>query len=127
MARDAARAHVTKAEEYLDAARIVLDHEYCNATCSLAVISGINAKDAICILSVGFTGKSDDHARAAAELRQSGAIGARLAPTLSRLLSVKAKSQYSAPSVTAADASDAVKRAERLITAARELLTSTPG
>jgi uncharacterized protein (UPF0332 family) len=36
-AREAARAHLAKAEEYLEAARVVLEHEHYNAACSLAV------------------------------------------------------------------------------------------
>lgn len=124
--RDQARAHLDKAAEYLDAARVVLDHGFHNATCSLAVTSGINAKDAICLLSVGHSDKSDQHDAAIAELRKSGPVGAALAPTLDRLLSKKAKSQYSSISMTPSDAEDATKRAARLFDAATDLYRSMP-
>jgi len=124
--KDDARPHLDKAEEYLQAAMIVAqDHRY-NAACSLAVTSAINAKDVICILSVGFTDKSDSHDKAVAELRKSGPIGAQIAPTFSKLLSRKTKAQYSAPSVGVSDALDAVKRAERVFAVAKELYDSTP-
>jgi len=119
-----ARPHLDKAEEFLEAAKVVLEYESFNAACSLAVTSGINSKDVICILSMGYTDKSDNHGKAVADLKKSGPVGAKMAPTLNRLLSKKAKSQYAAPSVTAQDANDAVKQAERFYYEAKRLFTS---
>ena len=62
--------------------------------------------------------------KAVADLKKSGPVGAKMAPTLNRLLSKKAKSQYAAPSVTAQDANDAVKQAERFYYEAKLLFTS---
>lgn len=119
---DEARQHVQKAEEYLRSARLVLTEGFTNAACSLAITSGINSKDAICLGSLGLTSKSDDHGRAVDELRRSGATGASMAPTLSRLLAKKSKSQYASTSISLTDAQDAVRRAERLWDAARDVL-----
>jgi len=43
-----ARAHLSKAREFLEAAEVNRDLELFNAATSAAVISGINSKDAIC-------------------------------------------------------------------------------
>lgn len=123
--RSDARPHLDKAEEYLESARLVLAHGSYNAACSLAVTSGINSKDVICLLSVGHTNKSDNHDKAVEELRRSGPVGQGVAPTMGKLLSKKTKSQYLGPSVTVADADAAVKRAERLFGVAKELFNST--
>lgn len=124
--REQARLHVAKAEEYWVAARTVWAEGHVNATCSLAVTSGINSKDAICLLTVGRTGKSDDHRTAVDELRKSGPQGAALAPTLGRLLSKKSISQYASASLTRRDAEEALSRAERLLKSAHEALRSRP-
>lgn len=122
--KDEARPHLAKAREYLDAARTALEHGHHNAACSLSVTSGINAKDVICIVSVGSTDKSDRHDKAVDELRKSGPVGMAMAETLRKLLGAKSKSQYSAASVSRSDADAAIKRAERMCDAARSLLDS---
>lgn len=126
MHRDRAHPHLQKAEEYLTATRLTAQSGLSNAACSLAITSGINSKDVICLLSVGYSDKSVNHDSAVAELRRSGPVGAAMAPTLDRLLSEKTKSQYSPASVTRTDADDAEKRAARLFEAATVLFGSTP-
>ncbi len=123
--KDEARPHLAKAEEYVDAAGLVMEYGRYNAACSLAVTAGINSKDVICILSVGYTDKSDNHGKAVDDLRKSGPIGKRMTETLRKLLGQKTKSQYSPASVSATDADAAVKRAERLFDAAKELFSTT--
>jgi hypothetical protein len=119
-----ARAHVAKAREFLDAAQLSHDLALFNAAASSAVISGINSKDAICLRLTGRTRKSDNHADAVTELRAAGPAGARMAPTLSRLLTLKTKSQYQVESVAAADAAKAVDWASRLLDAAEVVVSS---
>jgi hypothetical protein len=51
--RAEALAHLDKAQEFLEAARIALDERWHNAATSSAVLAGINAKDALCFGSVG--------------------------------------------------------------------------
>jgi uncharacterized protein (UPF0332 family) len=54
-----ARAHLRKAREFLDAAVLSLDCDLYNAATWSAVTSGINAKDAICLVLTGTTAKSE--------------------------------------------------------------------
>lgn len=119
-----ARAHLAKAREFLDAARFNLDVDLFNAATSDAVISGINAKDAICLRLTGTTRKADAHSEAVAELKASGPAGATVAPTLSRLLKLKTKSQYHAVSVAPADATKAIEWATRLLEGAEGVVSS---
>jgi hypothetical protein len=121
---DDARAHLAKAREFLTAARSNLDLELFNAATSDAVISGINSKDAICLRLTGTTRKADGHNEAVAELKAAGPGGAALAPTLSRLLKLKAKSQYQSASIAAADATKAVEWAARLLEGAEVVVSS---
>lgn len=92
-----------------------LGNDHANAAASNAVIAGINAKDAICLVLVGKTSKADDHRQAVKELKQAGKIGAELAPTLDRLLKTKTKSQYQSVSIAIKDAEVAVRQASRLV------------
>ena len=107
--KDEARPHLAKAQEYLDAARLVLEYGHNNAACSLSVTAGINSKDVVCILSTGRTDKSDSHDKAVEDLSKSGPAGA-----------------HAAPSVTQSDAEQCVKQAGRLVDDAKELFNSTP-
>jgi len=100
---DDARAHLAKAREFLEASRVNLDLKLFNAATSDAVISGINSKDAICLRLTGTTRKADGHHEAVAELKAAGSAGLGLASTLSRLLTLKTKSQYQSASVAAVD------------------------
>lgn len=122
--RDAARTHLRKARQFLDAASVSRDLGLLDAATSAAVIAGVNAKDAICLSVVGRTNKADDHTATVAELRSSGPAGRALAPVLSRLLRLKTTSQYQAVSVSATDAGKAIEWATRLVDAAHEEVTS---
>jgi len=124
MSLNDARAHVSKAREFLEAAEVNRGLELFNAATSAAVISGINSKDAICTTLTGRTGKADAHAEAIAELRAAGPAGVALTSTLSRLLKLKTKSQYQPVSVAAADATKAVEWATRLLEGADEVVSS---
>jgi uncharacterized protein (UPF0332 family) len=118
-ARSEARAHLAKAAEFLAAAELAAAAGLFNAAASDAVVSGINAKDAICLTLTGRSHKSDDHTAAIAELRRAGKAGAELGPTFQRLLNVKSRSQYQSVSVQQRQASDAVAWADRMYRAAR--------
>lgn len=112
---EAARGHLTKAEEFLVEAKSALANGHANVATSNAVIAGINAKDAICLVLVGKTAKADDHRQAVGELRKAGKIGADLALTLDRLLKTKTKSQYQTLSMVMKEAESAVNQAARLV------------
>lgn len=119
-----AEAHLVKAGEFLSAARVNQREGWTNAAASNAVLSGINAKDAICLALTGQTTKSDNHSNAVEELTRAGKQGAELAPTLSRLLRLKSKAQYQRDSVADGDADKAIEWAQRLYDGARRALTS---
>lgn len=117
-------AHLAKAKELLEAAEVNLDLELFNAATSNAVTSGINSKDAICLRLTGRTDRADNHMKAVDELRAAGPRAATLAPTLSRLIAVKAKSQYQAAPMAHNDARLAVDRATRMFEAAIAIVST---
>lgn len=119
-----ARSHLAKASEFLEAARFSTDLGRHNAAASNAVISGINSKDAVCLRLTGTTRKADGHSEAVAELRAAGPAGVALAPTLSRLLRLKTKSQYQPTSVAAPDAVKALEWAARMLEGAQQVISS---
>lgn len=119
-----AAAQLMKAREFLDAAQDCLEAGHHNAASSSAVIAAINAKDAICLRLTGVTRKADDHAAAVRELKAAGPLATALAPTLSRLLRLKTKSQYQSASVSAGDAAKACDWAARMVDAAGDVLSS---
>jgi hypothetical protein len=121
---DEARAHLAKAREFVDAGRASLDLRLFNAATSDAVISGINSKNAISLRLTGVTRKAESHHEAIAELKAAGPAGEALAPTLSRLLKLKTKSQYQSESVSASDATKAVAWATRLLEGAEVVVSS---
>jgi uncharacterized protein (UPF0332 family) len=123
-ALDEARAHLTKAREFLEAAELTNDLELFNAAASNAVTSGINSKDAICLTLTGRTRKADNHTEAVAELKSAGPAGREISSTFSRLLRLKSKSQYQAESICAADASKSVDWATRLLESAQKVAQS---
>lgn len=116
--RAEAQAHLRKARQFLESAHLSRENELYDAAASSAVLCGINCKDAICLAAMGTTSKSEDHTRAVKELRQSGRLGAELAPTFSRLLGLKTPSQYLAKPTGKAQADRAIEWAQRMYNAA---------
>ncbi|MFV9673549.1 MAG: HEPN domain-containing protein [Acidimicrobiia bacterium] len=119
-----AHRHLDKAREFLEAAEVSLDLGMFNAAASNAVISGINAKDAICLRLTGHTRKNPNHADAAKELNQAGKRAGDLAPTLARLLKAKTKAQYQSVPVTRPAAVKAIQHATALLNGAQDIVTS---
>ncbi|GEP40362.1 hypothetical protein NPS01_40250 [Nocardioides psychrotolerans] len=122
-ALDDAQAHLVKAREFLEAARLDLTWNHVNAATSNAVISGINSKDAICLRLTGTTRKRDNHHDAVAELKAAGPAGAALASTLGRLLKLKTKAQYQSRLAAPGDAAKAIEWAGRLLDEAETVVT----
>lgn len=81
-----ARLHLQKAREFLEAAKLNLEAGLHNPATSDAVLSGINAKDAICLKLVGRTNKTQNHNEAPEELERAGKRAGELATTLKRLI-----------------------------------------
>jgi len=117
-----AQLHLSKAREFLDAAKANQDLKLYNAATSDSIISAINSKDAICLALTGRTSKSDNHVDAVAELRRAGSAGANLSPTLNRLLKLKTRSQYAPLSVAPSNSSKAVEWAQRMFAAAQDVI-----
>ena len=124
-----AKAHLRKATEFLTAAEQAAESELVNAAASNAVTSGINSKDAICLVLTGTTGKSDSHTDAIAELRSAGSSSKQLAGTtqnlatvLGRLMRLKNKSQYQSADVARSDALKAVGWAQTMLEGAEEIV-----
>lgn len=113
-----ARAHLGKARQFLESARISQDFELYDAAASSAVVSGINSKDAICLALTGDTTRSEDHTQAVKELRQSGPAGSELASTFSRLLGLKTPAQYLTRATAQSQAEKAIEWAQRIYDAA---------
>ena len=121
-ALEQARLHLSKAEEFLQAAETNLDQKLYNAATSDAIISAINAKDAICLALTGHTSKSDNHAEAVPELKRAGPAGADLSTTLNRLLKLKTRSQYAPMSIAPSHADKGVAWAQRMLSGARDVV-----
>ena len=117
-----AKAHLAKAKEFLTAADVELSCELYTAATSSAVLAGINAKDAICLATVGATRKTDNHTSAVSELASSGPVGKSLEPKFRRLIAMKTRSQYTAGPVSASDARRAVEWATAMVGAASDLI-----
>ena len=71
---EAARRHLTKAQEFLAEADSALASGRANVATSNAVIAGINAKDAICLVLVGKTAEADEGGQAHVRLRDTGEV-----------------------------------------------------
>jgi len=122
--RHEAQVHVEKAREFLEVAVECVESRHFNAVASNAVISGINSKDAICLHITGLTNKKGDHLDAVDELRRSVSGTRDLASCLSRLISLKSKSQYQTVAISESDARKAVVWAQRLLDGAVEVVSS---
>lgn len=116
---EAAKAHLRKAEEFLQAAEMSLDREQFNAATSSAVTSGINSKDAVCLTLTGSSAKSENHATAVKELKAAGPDAARLVPAFTRLLKPKTKAQYQAESVARSEAVSSLRNARQMLEGAQ--------
>ncbi len=115
------RAHLRKAREFLDAARLESERDLYTAAASSAVLAGINAKDAICLRLTGRTSKADAHRSAVSELAAAGPAGKALEPTFRRLLGLKTAAQYQSAPISRTDATKAVDWATRMVNVAADL------
>lgn len=116
-----ARAHLGKAEEYLEAASAELEAGRSIAAASLAVHSGINAADTVTGMRMGQRAAGQNHDEVLALLRQAGPDGAALERDLLRLLPLKTKAEYDPDDVPKATARRAVGWAQRCVAVARRV------
>ena len=125
---DESRIHLEKAREFFDAADQNRDAGLYSAAISNAVISGVNAKDAICLALTRTTGKSDRHDDAIGELEAAGAMTKHatttenLATALGRLLSIKGRAQYAPIRFSREDAEASIQWAQELLDGATTIV-----
>jgi hypothetical protein len=106
------------AEKYLEAAELVSteDGAAINVAVGLAVLAGIAAGDAVCIMSLGERYSGTDHA-AAAELLGRADTG--LAASLRDLVALKPRSHYGDGLLRSQDRTRALRAANALVAEAR--------
>jgi hypothetical protein len=124
--QDCSRHHagtrLRHAELYLDVAEIALSEgnsEYATVAVGNAVLAAIAAADAICCASAGMRYRGQDHRRAADHLEKVTGNRA-LAGLLRDIVDLKDAGHYGLSDVTAGRARSALRKAAKLVAAARD-------
>lgn len=121
--RAEAALHLAKAEQFLDVARAALIDRRHDAGMLTAIHAGISAADAVAIALAGVRSADPDHGRAAALLEQvagqSDIVRTR-ARQLRMLIEKKNAVEYESRRASADEAVQAVERAHRIVSWARE-------
>lgn len=116
-----ATARLEDARAFLKAAETIdMLHDaesYADVIATLAVHGGIAASDAFCLLALGRSSKSGNHADAVSVLKTAGGDTA----SLSRLLGEKTKAGYNARSLTRTKAAKCVEWGDKLLDAAERI------
>ncbi len=115
------RGRLRKAEQFIEAADLIRDlaagqEDVADAYVTLCVHAGIASADVICCARLGEHSQGENHNEAVGLLQRADKDAAR---HLSTLLNLKAKSGYSAASVTAEEFKRSGRAAEALIAIAR--------
>ena len=116
--RAEAPAYLAKATEFLDEARAAQVAERWDAAMLTAIHAGINAVDASTIALSGQRSTDPDHLRAVDLLEETAPTSQEVktqAAQLRRLLSQKNTVEYESRRSRRGEATEAVKRAERLV------------
>ena len=113
-----------KATEFLEAAELMRRHaredeDLADAFVTLCVHAGIAAADVLCCRSLGQHSQGDDHSEALALLRKVRPDGVQYSNDLQALLSMKTRAAYDEEPVSSEQRSRALRRASRLVEAAR--------
>jgi hypothetical protein len=118
-----ARTRLTHARAFADTAELVLDVDddaSLNVSASLAVLAGIAASDAACCAALGRRPRGQDHREAVTLLSNVASVGQNMGKDLARLLDLKDNAQYGVLYVSEAKARQAVRWAQRMVTAAEQ-------
>lgn len=115
--RQEARARRQLAQKYLEVADVIAseDGTAVNVCVGLAVLAGIAAADAVCLIAIGARYSGSDHS-AAADLMDT--VDAALGKRLRQLVSLKPGSHYGNTLLTAEDRKTALRAATALVEAA---------
>jgi hypothetical protein len=120
-----AKAHMSKALEYMRASNDSLALDNRTAATGNAVHAGISAADAIAAARIGSVWVGE-HSRAPAHLEKAGEEGRQAAAQLRRLLPLKSKAEYDPSPISRTDARAAVKAAERITAIAEQVIATLP-
>lgn len=103
------------AEEYLAAAKLLLDERLINPAISMAIHSAIHAKDAIYLKATKTIVKPRSHAQAVRDLRSLGILGEASIRQLARLIASKSEAEYGQLELPVLDAVSSIQDAERFL------------
>lgn len=123
--RQEARTRLNHARAFADTAELVLDADddpSLNVSASLAVLAGIAASDAACCAALGERHRGQDHHAAVALLQTVAPSGQVMSKDLARLLDLKDNAHYGILYVSEARARQAVRWAQRMVTAAERVV-----
>jgi HEPN domain-containing protein len=118
-------AYLTKANEFLHAARESLTAGNHSAAVGNAVHAGILAGDAISAVKLQTVWRGE-HMQAVTHLELAGADGKQAARQLKRLIPLKNRAEYDPAPLRGTDATSAVKTAERMMEIAGTAIRSAP-
>jgi HEPN domain-containing protein len=124
--RRQSRAFITKAEEFLEGARASSEAGRNDAAMLDSIHAAISATDAVTCALGGIRSTDPNHARAADLLEEIGPKGevASHARQLRQLLANKNTVEYESRRATARETADALKRAERFVSWASDVVVA---
>lgn len=124
-----AKQRMERAREFLEVAELVVDEKdqdaspvYASSAAALAVLAGVAASDAACCKVLQERSRSDSHRDAERLLAQITPGGKRAADDLRELLNLKDKAQYGFLAMSVPEVRKVMRRANRLVDFAAEVL-----
>lgn len=122
-----AHTRLAHARAFAETAELVLDVDddaSLNVSASLAVLAGIAASDAACCAALGSRPRGQNHREAVTLLSDVASVGQAMGKDLARLLDLKDNAHYGVLYVSEAKARQAVRWAQRLVSAAEATVLS---
>jgi hypothetical protein len=123
--RSEAKLHLAKAEQFLEECMAAVSARRNDAALLNAIHAAISANDAVTVTLAGRRSSDPDHRRAADLLEDVGGSSPELrahARQLGDLVARKSTVEYESRRATAREAQNALKRAERFVGWAREVV-----
>ena len=125
VSRIEARLYLSKAEQFIEQARVAVDAERYDAAQLDAIHAAISGADAVTVALVGRRSTDPDHQRAADLLEEAAASSPEVrdrSRQLRVLLARRNRVEYESRRASAKEGRDAVERAGRLVDWARGIL-----
>ena len=123
--RSEARLYLAKAKQFSEEANAAIKGSRNDAAMLNAVHAIISATDAVCVALAGRRSSDPDHQRAADLLHEIGGKSRELTENVRQLRMLLAKKnvvEYESRQASAREASDAVKRSERFVNWASQII-----